>query len=51
MEGDFANAIMASMSSRPSRKNKRPPTKYQDATDSLEDTYGEEKLSSEYIFA
>ena len=49
MEAEFADAIMSSINPRPNRR-KRLPLKYQNSKDSLEDTYTEEKLSSEYKF-
>ena len=43
----FAKAMVLSIKSRPSRA-KKPPTKYQDSLDSLEDIRSEEHLSSKF---
>ena len=43
----FTKAIVLSIKSRPSRP-KKPPTKYQDSLNSLEDIRSEDQLSSEF---
>lgn len=44
---EFAKAIISSIKNQPSR-TKKPPSKYQDSLNSLEDLRSEEQLSSKF---